>query len=107
MTICGGIAECLFVSDLARLQAVQSIPHCWGVAITIAATVHVLSLLPNPTGGPSTETPMLEHDMTPNPFRTRLLVDPLEVSDGSVAVPTGPGLGIVVDEDALRRYQVA
>ena len=66
VTICGGIAECLFVSDLARLQGVQSIPHCWGGAITIAATVHVLSLLPNPTGGPSTETPMLEHDMTPN-----------------------------------------
>lgn len=107
VTICGGIAECLFVSELARLGGVQSLPHCWGGAITIAATVHVLSLLPDPTGGPSTETPMLEYDTTPNPFRTELLVDAMVVRDGGLAVPNGPGLGIVVDEDVLRHYQVS
>jgi D-galactarolactone cycloisomerase len=107
VTICGGIAECLFVADLARLSSVQTFPHCWGGAITIAATLHVLSLLPNPTGGPSTESPMLEYDTTPNPFRTDLLAEPFQLKDGSLAVPSGPGLGIVVDEDVLRRYQVS
>lgn len=106
VAICGGIAECLFVSDLARLAGVQSIPHCWGGAITMAATVHVLALLPDPTGGPATETPMLEYDSTENRFRTELLRDPLLVHNGAMDVPTGPGLGIAVDEAVLRRYQV-
>jgi hypothetical protein len=70
------------------------------------AAVHVLSLLPNPTGGPSAETPMLEYDTTENLFRTTLLTEPLAVRDGFIQVPSGPGLGITVDEDVLRRYQV-
>jgi D-galactarolactone cycloisomerase len=106
VTICGGIGECLFVADLARLAGIQCIPHCWGGAIAVAAAVHVLSLLPNPTGGPNAETPMLEYDMIENPMRTDLLAEPLDVRDGFVQVPRGPGLGITVDEDALRRYQV-
>lgn len=106
VTICGGIGECLFVADLARLAGLQCIPHCWGGAIAIAAAVHILALLPNPTGGPSAETPMLEYDTTENLFRTTLLAEPLTVRDGFIQVPSGPGLGITVDEDLLRRYQV-
>ncbi len=106
VAICGGIGELLFVADMARLSGVRTVPHCWGGAITIAATAHVLSLLPDPTAGPSAETPMLEYDTTPNLFRTELLAEPLQVRDGWLAVPGGPGLGIVVDEDMLRRYRV-
>lgn len=106
VTICGGIGECLFVADLARLAGLQCMPHCWGGAIAVAAAAHVLSLLPNPTGGPSAETPLLEYDTTPNLFRTDLLAEPLAVRDGFVAVPRGPGLGITVDEAFVRRYQV-
>jgi D-galactarolactone cycloisomerase len=107
VTICGGIGECLFIADMARLSGLQAMPHCWGGAITVAATAHVLSLLPNPTGGPATELPMLEYDTTENLFRTNLLVEPMQVRDGWIDVPRGPGLGITVDEDMLRRYQVA
>jgi D-galactarolactone cycloisomerase len=106
VTICGGIGECLFVADLARLAAVQCMPHCWGGAIAVAAAVHVLSLLPDPTGGPSAETAMLEYDATENPLRTDLLAEPLLVRGGYVQVPRGPGLGVTIDEDVLRRYQV-
>jgi D-galactarolactone cycloisomerase len=106
VTICGGIGECLFVADLARLAGLQCIPHCWGGAIAVAAALHVLSLLPDPTGGPCAETPMLEYDTTENPLRTSLLAEPLLVRDGFVQVPRGPGLGIAVDEEVLRRYMV-
>jgi len=106
VTICGGIGEVLFVADMARLSGLQCIPHCWGGAIAVAAAVHVLSLLPNPTGGPSAEVPMLEYDTTENLFRTDLLTEPMLVRDGFIQVPRGPGLGITVDEDVLRRYQV-
>jgi D-galactarolactone cycloisomerase len=106
VTICGGIAEVLFVADLARLCGLQCIPHCWGGAIAVAAAIHVLSLLPNPTSGPNTETPMLEYDTTPNPLRDELLADPLLLREGAIAVPGGPGLGITIDEEIFRRYLV-
>lgn len=36
-----------------------------------------------------------------------VLVDSLEVADGMIAVPQGPGLGIEVDRDKVERYQVS
>lgn len=106
VTICGGIGECLFVADIARLAGLQCIPHCWGGAVATVAAIHVLSLLPNPTGGPGAETPMLEYDTTENRFRSELLVEPLAVHAGHVQVPRGPGLGITVDEQVVQRYRV-
>jgi len=103
--ICGGITETLFVADLAALSAVQCIPHCWGGAVMAAATTHIVALLPDPSRLPGFEAPMLEFDVTENPFRTELLAEPLALAaDGTVAVPSGPGLGITVDEAVLRRH---
>jgi muconate cycloisomerase len=36
-----------------------------------------------------------------------LIVEPLDCAGGRVRVPTGPGLGVTLDEDALDRYAVA
>lgn len=83
------------------------LPHCWGSAITVAATVQLLALLPNPTSSPCAEIPMLEYDTTENPLRTDLLVEPLLVVDGVIQLPSGSGLGVKVDERALARYRVA
>jgi D-galactarolactone cycloisomerase len=106
VSLCGGIAETLFIAELARMRGIQCMPHCWAGAIVIAATVHLLSLLPDSSWARTTETPMLELDMVENPFRDDLLTEPLEIEDGFVSVPTGPGLGIEVDEEMMRRYVV-
>ena len=42
--MCGGIGESQFLADLARLYAVQYIPHAWGGALMLAATIQVLAL---------------------------------------------------------------
>jgi muconate cycloisomerase len=34
-----------------------------------------------------------------------LLATPLEIKDGHATVPTGPGLGVELDEDAVQRYR--
>ncbi len=104
--LCGGIAECLFVADLARLWGVQCMPHCWSGAIVVAACLHVLALLPDPSWARVTETPMLELDVIENPFREALVTRPFRVREGVVDVPTGPGLGIEIDETVLRQYLV-
>lgn len=79
-----------------------------GLAINVAAKVaesslasaaasHVAAALSDFDWGLSLTQIYLEHDP---------VLDPLRVADGTVAVPRGPGLGVTVDEDALRAYQV-
>jgi D-galactarolactone cycloisomerase len=107
VSICGGIAECLLIGELADLSAVRCIPHCWGGAIMLAATLHVAALLPEPSRMPGVDAPMLEFDVTENPFRTEIVVgDPFVLQDGCVSVPHRPGLGVDIDESALARYAV-
>lgn len=104
VALCGGIDEVLFIAEMARLFSVQCIPHCWAGAIAIAATLHVLSVLPPYNWGYSADAPMLEHDTYENPFRDEILVKPLEFRDGQVTVPTGPGLGIEINEEVVKKY---
>lgn len=63
------------------------------LGISLAAMVHLASATPNLTYACDTHWPWKNEDV----------VRPgvLEIVDGAVAVPTGPGLGIEIDEDAL------
>lgn len=107
VSLCGGFAECLFVAEMARLWAIPCMPHCWGGAVVVAATVHLLSLLPDASWARTTETPMLELDTAENPFRDQLAGTLLHIGkDGMVAVPTGPGLGIEIDEVMVEKYTI-
>ena len=106
LSLCGGLGEALFISELAALSGIRSVPHCWGGDIVIAASVHLLSLLPDPHWGLPTDTPRLELDQSENPWRDGLALEPLEVRDGRIAVPEKPGLGIEVDMDVVRHFAV-
>lgn len=107
VVLCGGIGEALFIADMARLYSIPCVPHCWSGAIGIAATLHTVSLIDPPTFNYTAEEPMLEFDTAENPFREELAVTPLRLNDdGTVDVPTGPGLGIEIDEDVIEKYAV-
>ncbi len=102
--ICGGIGEVLFYAGLARLQGVSCVPHTSGGAIGIAAGLQALAALPNPTRNPGTDEPLLELGIGENPWRTNLLRSGWAMRDGWVEIPTGPGLGIEVDEAFVRTH---
>lgn len=106
VTLCGGVAEVLFIAEMARLWSVQCVPHCWAGAIAIAATLQLLALLPPYTFGFSSDAPMLEFDTYDNPFREEIITKPFALQQGYIAVPTGPGLGIEVNEEVLKKYAV-
>lgn len=106
VSLCGGFAEALFIAELAALSGIRFIPHCWGADILIAATVQLLAILPDPHWGFPTDTPLLELDQSENPWRNGLSKDAFPLQDGMVAVPTGPGLGITVDEQMVKEYSV-
>jgi D-galactarolactone cycloisomerase len=48
---------------------------------------------------------MLEFDVGDNPLRDRLITRAFVPADGTVAVPTGPGLGIELDPAVVEQYR--
>jgi L-alanine-DL-glutamate epimerase-like enolase superfamily enzyme len=50
---------------------------------------------------------LLEFDQNPNPLRSDLFEEPIEVDgDGTVRMPDRPGLGITLRADTIERYRV-
>jgi D-galactarolactone cycloisomerase len=107
VSLCGGIAEVLFISEMARLFGIQALPHCWAGAIVIAASLHVNSLMaPHYQGWAGGDEPMMEFDVYENPFRDEIVTKKFELKNGYFDVPTGPGLGIEINEEVVKKYLV-
>jgi D-galactarolactone cycloisomerase len=104
--IIGGVGEALFVGSLARIHGIATMPHTSNSAIGIAAGLQVLALTPDPTASPASRAPMLEFGVDDNPWRDRLTGGFVR-SDGWMTIPTGPGLGVEVDEPFVRGHAVA
>ena len=51
--------------------------------------------------------PMVEFDRTPNPIRDDLLQTEFRLENGHLPVPSGPGLGVDIDENVLQRLAVS
>ena len=103
VSICGGIGGVLEIAAAAARVGSHAVPHACNGVIALAATLQVLAILPVPADAPGWAEPILEHDVGENPIRTDLLVAPLRLDDGWMQIPDGPGLGIEIDEEALRR----
>jgi len=103
----GGISEMRNVAMTANTMGIQVNPHVWGSPIMIAASLQVASTLPPcpPNGNPEpfVQEPVMEYDRTPNPIRDNLSEYKFEMKQGRLTVPDGPGLGIEVDEKALKK----
>ncbi|SFH63850.1 mandelate racemase/muconate lactonizing enzyme family protein [Modicisalibacter xianhensis] len=100
----GGLTEMRRVVDMAAMFGIRLVPHVWGTAVCIAASLQVMAALPpNPPRREPIE-PILEFDRTHNPFRQAVVTTPLEHAQGVVTIPDGPGLGIEINRDALRQY---
>lgn len=100
----GGFTEIRRVADLAALHGVRLVPHVWGTAVQIAASLQFMAALPPDPPRQRPIDPILELDRTPNPFRQAVVTEPLEHRDGVVHVPDKPGLGIEIDRAALARF---
>ena len=108
----GGLSEFVRICALASVAGVRVVPHVWGSAVGLAAGLHAVATLPpRPfTAHPQylENEPVIEFDRNPNPLRDELLagVGPAFAlgEDGAVRVPLGAGLGIEVDEAAVRRF---
>jgi len=98
----GGIGEAKIVCDMAKERGLTIVPHCWKTGISISATAH-LAFVTNHCAFIEYLPPQLCHER----LRRELAQEELVLKDGTIALPTAPGLGVEVDWDVVRRYTVA
>jgi L-alanine-DL-glutamate epimerase-like enolase superfamily enzyme len=90
----GGLVPFRDAAALCELAGLPIIKHAFAdLGITTVAASHVLGTLASPQLGHQQYATILAHD---------LLATPLEFVEGALAVPTGPGLGIELDREAMR-----
>ena len=98
----GGITEARRVAEFANLRSRLVIPHCWKTGIGIAASAHLAAASPN--------CPFIEYlpaELSESLIRKELVADELRMEGGVIPLPTKPGLGIELNEDAVTKYTVA
>lgn len=101
----GGLSECKKIADMAQVFGVRYVPHVWGTAIGLAASLQLLAVLPALPLRHVPREPLLEFDRSEHAFRQAVVKQPLEHVNGRVQIPTGPGLGIDIDRDALEKFR--
>ena len=87
--------QCAAVAEAAGLAASLSIEGTSGLAL--AASLQLAAATPSFISGHECSYPKLQDD---------ILLEPLRIVDGMLAVPSAPGLGVEVDRDKLDLYQV-
>jgi L-rhamnonate dehydratase len=97
---CGGLTEIRRSADLCELHAVQVIPHGWKTGILAQCGRHFQAACP--------ASPLFEFispHVYESPLRRDLVSPEPEVREGLMDLPEGPGLGIELNEEVVRRYR--
>ncbi len=102
--VCGGFTEYRKIAAMASANHVRVIPHMFGTAIRLAATLHLLAAQPDSPRALEPFPALLEFDMSENALRTGLAKEPITHNGGIVKVPQGPGLGIEINRELLVKY---
>jgi L-alanine-DL-glutamate epimerase-like enolase superfamily enzyme len=100
----GGLTEGKRIAEMARLFNVPLVPHNWGTMVNFAASVHLVASMPQGFLCEYPITPRTPEARIASPMMTELVRTPLAIENGYAVVPTKPGLGIELDEEAVGKY---
>jgi L-alanine-DL-glutamate epimerase-like enolase superfamily enzyme len=95
----GGMVRSMKVARMAHAFGKQCTPHISGSGLGYLYMMHFVSAIPN--AGPYHEFKGFNNDM---PFECK--TSALTSNEGVVIVPTGAGLGIVIDPAYVAKHQV-
>ena len=96
VTKVGGISEERRIAWMAEENGVRFIPHGWNTAVGLAADLQLATAFAN--------TDFVEY-LTGSPYIDAIVATPWRLdADGMLTIPSGPGLGIELDLDAVQRY---
>ena len=96
VTKVGGISEERRIAWMAQEHGVRFIPHGWNTAVGLAADLQLASAFPG--------TDLVEY-LTGSPFIDEITAGGWHLdTDGMLAIPNTPGLGLTLDRDAVKKY---
>ena len=96
---CGGFTVARKIVHMAELHNRLVIPHAWSSDLLTAASLHLNAFLRRAV--------FQEFNVTRGPLSREIAQPEILLRDGYLDVPQRPGLGIEVDEAAIRKYRVA
>lgn len=106
LAYCGGPSEALKIRAMASANGINVIPHVWGTQLNLAAATHFLASGYHEPGRAEEKPLFMEYDRTENPLRDEMYENQIKVVAGIAEVPTGPGLGVNVCPQALKRFDI-
>ena len=96
ITVCGGIMEMKKIAAMAEAHCVMVAPHNPVGPLATVVNVHFSASTPN--------FMILEYHPDDESPRKDFLQEPVMVKDGYIPLPTKPGLGVELNEEALPHY---
>lgn len=95
----GGISELKKIGDLTTSHGLRFTPHCSHTPLNYSATLNVMSSV--------SSSWYFEAPVQSNRVVDTIFSSPIRVAGGMVTTPTGPGLGVEVDEEAVKWFAAA
>jgi L-alanine-DL-glutamate epimerase-like enolase superfamily enzyme len=101
----GGLTRALQVAEIAHQAGLDTVLHSANLSMITVFSLHMMGALPN--AGPYVEFSIEPDDYYP--WQSGIYRPALEVRDGMVQIPDGPGWGVEVEPDWLARanYQAS
>jgi len=90
----GGLSRMLRVAEMAAARGARCTPHTANRSLLTVFGLHALRVIPN-------AFPFLEYSIEETPWTDDLFDPALEVVDGKLDVPPGPGWGVRIRKDWL------
>jgi L-alanine-DL-glutamate epimerase-like enolase superfamily enzyme len=94
----GGLARALRVARMAAKAGMPCVPHSANLSMVTVFTLHMMGAIPN-------AGPYIEFSIEPTPWTEGLYAPALEVHEGKVAIPDGPGWGVEINPAWLGRAE--
>jgi len=93
---CGGILESKKIAGMAEAHYAMIAPHMYCGPVAAAAAVQLDTCSPN----------FLIQEYNGNSLHRDIFKEPILCENGTIVPPTGPGLGVELDEDVVTRHQI-
>lgn len=93
----GGITQLRDIARVAAAQGIPCIPHWFSTEIILAANLQLIAASP--------DAPLLEYCFEDSPLRWDTVNESFSVTNGRVAIPDRPGLGVTLNRSVLEEYR--
>ena len=94
----GGLTRALRVAKMAAEANLPCVPHSANLSMVTVFTLHMLAAIPN-------AGPHIEFSIEPTEWVKSIYYPQLQVHDGKVAVPDGPGWGVAINPAWLAKAE--